>query len=201
MVEADGAGVAHRGAQHVAVWCKGLTLETDGIESGKAPGLACGVERIGRRADAEMAGDRNLLVPGVEAVGLYADRDVEIEPDLHAELLCEIGGGPQLPVGGPLHEFDEFDFGGVRAVAQGSALGIVRLPPLFRPFPPWLTEFVPEHLEAGKMRQQGAALGAEFVEILLAGRLGAGLEGSKGGAKRAPLQSGDADVIDDVASP
>ena len=180
---------------------KDCKLEPNGIEPGKAPGLAGGVERIGRRADAEMAGDRNLLVPGVEAVGLHADRDVEIEPDLHAELLRQIGGGPQLPVGGPLHEFDELDFVGVRALAQGSASGIVRLPPLFRPFPPRLAEFVPEHLEAGKVRQQGAALGAEFVKILLAGRLGVGLESSKGRAQRPPLQAGDADVIDDIACP
>ena len=51
------------------------------------------------------------------------------------------------------------------------------------------------------MRQQGAALGAEFVKILLAARLGVGLESSKGRAKRPPLQAGDADVIDDIACP
>ena len=132
---------------------KDCKLEPNGIEPGEAPGLAGGVERIGRRADAEMAGDRNLLVPGIEAVGLHADGDVEIEPDLHAELLRQIGGSPQLPVGGPLHEFDEFDFIGVRALAKRSASGLVRLPPLLRPFPPRLAEFVPEHLEAGKVRQ------------------------------------------------
>ena len=65
---------------------KDCKLEPGGIEAGKAPALAGGVERIGRRADAEMARDRDLLVPGIEAVGLHADRDVEIEPDLHAEL-------------------------------------------------------------------------------------------------------------------
>ncbi len=135
MVEPDGAGVAHRGAQHVAIRRKRLLLEACGIEAGEAPGLAGGVERIGRRADAEMAGDRDLLVPGIEAVGLHADRDVEIEPDLHAELLRQIGGGAQLPVGGPLHEFDELDFAGVLALAQGSASGIVRLPPLLPAIP------------------------------------------------------------------
>src|SRR6185295_15959248 len=85
MVEPDGAGVAHRGAQHVAVWRKGRKLEPNGIEAGEAPGLAGGVERIGRRTVAEMAGYCYLLVPGIEAVCLHTDRDVEIEPDLHAE--------------------------------------------------------------------------------------------------------------------
>ena len=65
-------------------------FEAGRIEAGKAPVLAGGVERIRRRADAEMAGDRDLLVPGVEPVGLHADGDVEIEPDLHAEPVREI---------------------------------------------------------------------------------------------------------------
>ena len=133
---------------------KDCTLEPGGIEAGKAPGLAGGVERIGRRADAEMAGDRDLLVPGVEPIGLHAHRDVEIEPDLHAELLRQIGRRAQLAVGGPLHELDELDFAGVLALAQRGASGLIRLPPFFRPFPPWLAEFVPQRLEAGKVRQQ-----------------------------------------------
>ena len=153
MVEPDGAGVAHRGAQHVAIRRKGLKLETCRIEAGEPPGLTGCVERIGRRSHAEMAGYRDLLVPGIEPVGLHADRDIEIEPDLHAELLCQIGGGPQLPVGGPLHEFDEFDLAGILALAQRGTFSVVRLPPFLRPFPPRLAEFVPEHLEAGKVRQ------------------------------------------------
>ena len=31
--------------------------------------------------------------------------------------------GGKLPVGGPLHEFDELDFGGVGPVAEAGALG------------------------------------------------------------------------------
>ena len=53
MVEPDRAGVAHRGAQHVAVRREGLLLQPGGVEAGKAPGLAGRVERVGRRADAE----------------------------------------------------------------------------------------------------------------------------------------------------
>ena len=156
MIEPDRAGMAHRGAQHVAVRLERLDLEPGGVEAGKAPVLAGGIERVGRRADAEMARDRRLLVPGVEAVGLHADRDVEIEPDLHAELVRQFGGGTELPVGGPLHEFDERDFGGLGSLCARPAHGVVRLPPFFRPFPPRLVEFVPEHLETGKARQQRA---------------------------------------------
>ena len=56
------------------------------IVAGKppAPGLRC-CQRIGRRADAELARDRALLVPGIESVGLHANGDVEIEPDLQAK--------------------------------------------------------------------------------------------------------------------
>ena len=88
-----------------------MLLQPGGVEAGKAPALAGGVERIGRRADAEMARDRGLFVPGVEAVGLHADGDIEIEPDLHAEPVGAIPGRRQLPVGGPLHELDELDLG------------------------------------------------------------------------------------------
>src|SRR5689334_11040229 len=140
MVEPDGASVAHRGAQHVAVWRKGRKLEPNGIEAGEAPGLAGGVERIGRRTDAEMAGYRYLLVPGIEAVGLHTDRDVEIEPDLHAEPLGELLAGAKLPVGDPLHELDEGDLALVGAREQLGAFLDVRPPPFFRPFPPRLLE-------------------------------------------------------------
>ena len=90
-----------------------------------------------------MTRDRRLLVPGIETVGLHADRDVEIETDLHAELARQIGGAAELPVGGPLHELDERDFVGLRPVAQGGTSGIVRLPPLRRPLPPGLFKLVP----------------------------------------------------------
>src|SRR5207342_968722 len=110
-----------------------LKLQPGGIEAGKAPALARSVERVRRRADAEMARDRRLLVPGIEAVGLHADRDVEIETDLHAELARQIGGVTELPVGSPLHEFDERDFVTLGSVAQRGTLCVVRLPPFLRP--------------------------------------------------------------------
>ena len=135
-----------------------------------------GVQRVRRRADGEMAGNRGLLVPGIEPVGLHADGDIEIEADLHAEPGCEIPASPQLPVGRPLHEFDEFDLGRIGALAQFGAFGLIGLPPWFRPFPPRLVEFVPQHLEAGEPRQQRLALGAKFLEILPAFRRRVGPE-------------------------
>ena len=121
VIEPDRAGIAHRGPQHLPKRLEGFDFETGGVEAGKAPVLARGVERIRRRADREMAGNRDLLVPGIEPVGLHADGDVEIETDLHAELGREIAAGLQLPVGGPLHEFDEFDLGGIRALRASAA--------------------------------------------------------------------------------
>ena len=90
VIEPDRAGMAHRGPQHLAVRLERLQLQPGGVEARKAPVLAGGVERVRRRTDAEMARDRGLLVPGVEAVGLHADGDVEIEPDLHAALEREL---------------------------------------------------------------------------------------------------------------
>ena len=84
MIEAYGAGMPHRGAQHVGKRRKVLLFEAGRIEAGEAPALAGGVERIRWRTDAEMTGDRDLLVPGIETIGLHADGDVEIEPDFYA---------------------------------------------------------------------------------------------------------------------
>ena len=77
--------MAHRGPQHLPERLEGPDFEAGGVEAGEPPVLARGVQRIRRRADGEMAGNRRLLVPGIEAVGLHADRDIEIETDLHAE--------------------------------------------------------------------------------------------------------------------
>ena len=118
--------MAHRGAQHLAIRLERADFETGGVEAGQPPILAGGIERVGRCADAELARDRGLLVPGIEAVGLHADGDVEIEPDLHAEPVRVRLAGGKLPVGVPLHEFDERDFGGVGPFAEAGAPAVVR---------------------------------------------------------------------------
>src|SRR6185437_11137096 len=94
-----------------------------------------------------------------------ADGDIEIEPDLHAEPLRELFAGAQLPVGDPLHELDERDLILVGSCQKLGAFLDVRLPPLLRPFPPWLLETVPQRLEAGKAEQQRTAFDAEGFEI------------------------------------
>src|SRR5436305_5518031 len=96
--------------------------------------------------------DRCLLVPRVEPIGLHAHRDIEVETDLHAERLRTFLRSRQLPLRIPLHELDEFDFGPVRTLSKLSAFGVVGLPPLLRPFPPWLPEFMPQHLKTGEPR-------------------------------------------------
>src|SRR3954452_6803131 len=129
--------MAHRGAQHVAKRLESLRLESRGIETCEAPILAGGVEHVGWGPDREMPRNRRLLIPGIEAIGLHPDRDIEIEADLHAQPLCEIPARSQLLVRDPLHEFNEFDRLGVRTCAKLRASCIVRLSPMFRPFPPW----------------------------------------------------------------
>src|SRR6266481_7490211 len=165
MIEPDRAGVAHRGPKHLAIGLEGLHSEPGGVEAGEAPVLAGGVERIRRRADRKMARDRRLLVPGIEAAGLHPDGDIEIEPHFHAELACAVPAGLQLAVGDPLHELDELDFRGIGTLAQASAVGVVRPPPLLRPFPPWPCELMPQHLEAGETRQQWTTFAAKPFEI------------------------------------
>src|SRR5262249_4550613 len=129
------------------------------------------IERIGRGTDGEMPGNRDLLVPGIKAVGLHADGDVEVETDLHAETIRELLAGAQLAIGNPLHEFDKLDLALVGANAKRRAARLVRLSPLLRPFPPRRLEAMAQHLEAGEMRQQRAALGAKGLKFLERPRL------------------------------
>ena len=126
VVEPDRAGIAHRGPQHLPIGLERFHFQARGVEAGEAPVLACGVQRIRRRADGKPAGDRDLFVPGIKPVGLHADRDIEIEADLHAQRFRARLACPELPVGDPLHEFDEFDFAAIGALAQPGATGLAR---------------------------------------------------------------------------
>jgi len=92
-----------------------------------------------------------------------------------------------------LHEFDEFDFGGVLSPGARRRIGMSgcrTLPAI----PPRLAEFVPEHLEAGKVRQQVPRSARNASKILLAGRLGVALKSSKSVRSARHIQDGDADV-------
>src|SRR3979490_2533708 len=147
MIEPDRARITHRSPEHLAVRLERLNFQTGGGKPGKGPVLARGVESARRRAHSEMAGNRDLLVPGIEPIALHADRDIKIEPDLHAKAAGKIAARPQLAVGGPLHEFDEFDLRGIGPLTKAGAFGLVGLPPFLRPFPPRLFEFMPQHLK------------------------------------------------------
>ena len=145
-----------------------------------------------------MARDRDLLVPGVETIGLHADRDIEIEPDAEAELLAKIAAGAQLPVGDPLDIFGEGDGIGLGAVAQHRALLVVRMRPDIRPFPPRPDIVVAQCLEAGKAIEQRPLLGAKRLEV---GHIlrGIGAPGLKGLTQRCPFDGGDVVIVDTVA--
>ncbi len=161
MIEPDRAGIAHRRPQHFPIRPEGLDFKTGGVEAGEAPILTGGIKCIRWRAHREMAGNRDLLVPGIEPVGLHADRQIEVETDLHAQPGGEIPASLQLLIGRPLHEFDELDLDRIRARVKGRASGIVRLLPLRRPFPPRFVEFMPQDFEAGVPRKHCPALGAK----------------------------------------
>src|ERR1700681_2505224 len=161
MIEPDRAGVAHRSPQHLPKRLEGPDFQSGGVEAGKAPVLAGGIECIRWRANREMAGNCDLLVPGIEPVGLHADRQIEVETDLHAEGSREISASLQLLIGRPLNEFDELNLEGIRSRVKTGESVIVRLLPLRRPFPPRFVEFVPQDLKAGVPRKHRPALGAK----------------------------------------
>src|SRR5207244_120122 len=140
VIEPDGAGMAHRGREHVMEWLERPYFEAGGVETRQPPVLAGGVQGIRWSADRQVAGNRRLLLPCVETVGLDPDRHVEVEADLHAEPGRKFAARPQLLIGTPLDEFDELDLSCVRAGVKGCGVSVVRLLPVRWPFPPWPVE-------------------------------------------------------------
>ena len=96
MIEPDGAGVAHRGAQHLPERLELPRLQGNRIERRQAPILPGGVVEVGRRSDREPGHDGILIAPGIEAVRLHPDRDVEIKPDRQGQILRALAAGGEL---------------------------------------------------------------------------------------------------------
>ena len=78
VVEPDRACMPHRGAQHVSIRLEGPDFQAGGIEAGEPPVLTRRVQQIRRGSDGELPRDRDLLVPGIEAIRLHAHSDVQI---------------------------------------------------------------------------------------------------------------------------
>ena len=93
-----------------------------------------------------------MPIPRIEAVSLNANRNIEIEPDLHPELNRARPTFAQLRIGHPLHELDKLDFVGTISGTKLLARCIVRLLPLPRPLPPRHLELTAKNFETRKSR-------------------------------------------------
>src|SRR5262245_3719440 len=154
MVQPNGPGITHRRPQHAAKWLELPLFETDRIESGQAPVLPGCVEGVRRRADRQTRQDRILIAPGVEAITANADRNVEIESDRQAARAGSRTTAVELLVGHPLHKFDEANVRWLRAAKPIEGF-LFRFTPLLRPFPPRMSEFPAQPLEAAKTSEGG----------------------------------------------
>ena len=156
MIEADRAGILHRGAQHGAKRREVRRDQPNRIEARQSPVLSGRVEQIGRRTDGELAKDRGLVIPCVEPSRINSDRDVEIEPDRQTEPTRLLRTGIELYVRDPLHELMELDLLIVFA-AQMRERGIIRHAPLRRPLPPGIALLPAQALEGRKAAELGRA--------------------------------------------
>ena len=204
MIEPDRAGMPHRGAQHFAKRLEGLLLQAGGVEAGKAPALAGGVERIRRRADAEMARDRHLFVPGIEAVGLHADRDVEIKPDLHARA-CARDPWHAASCRSAVHCTNSTNSISAASapLRRLGASGLVRLPPLLAGHSHHgLLNLCRSTSKQAKRDNSGARSRAEFLELLPARFVShRALKASNADRSARHFNPATAGIIDDVACP
>ena len=102
MVQPQGAGVPHVGAQGVDERREAQGPQTQRIERRQAPVLAQRVERVGRRAHIHAQRIGAALAPGVGAAFVHAHGQVAVEPQAHAQRLGMGLGGLQLRLGQPL---------------------------------------------------------------------------------------------------
>ena len=170
MIEPDGAGVAHRGAQHLPERLELPRLQGNRIEGRQTPILPGGVVEVGRRSYREPGHDGILIAPGIEAVRLHPDRDVEIKPDRQSQVLRALPAGGELLIGHPLHELEIAD-GLAIAVAQLRQRRLGRISPLRRPLRPGRAEPPAQEFEAGKPRQDGPAFAPESFRTPRARRI------------------------------
>src|SRR5262249_55412577 len=142
---------------------------------------------------------RLLLVPGVKSVGLHSDSNVEVKPDLHAETVGKQLARLQLPIGRPLHEFDEFHLVSIGPRAQLRAVRRKGPPPFGGPFPPGLVKVMAKHFEAGEALDQRPSFGAKVLKILPTFRIRVDTKSVIGRAERAPFLLRNSGIIDEVA--
>ncbi len=164
MVDADRAGVAHGGAQHLPERLEASGNEAVRIVRGDAPVLAGGIELVGRRADRQSSQHHVLVHPGVGAAGVNADRGVEIEPDRHSAPPRDIAAAFELALGVPLQEFVKAEFVGM-AFAQPAQRVVAGLPPFLRPLRPCAGMLLPQRFEGGEAFERAAALRPVGCEV------------------------------------
>ena len=102
MVEPQGPGMAHVGAQGVD---KGLVTPSHQprrVEWRQTPVLAHGTERVGRRTNVHAQRVHLRLRPGVGAAFVHAHGQVAVQAQAHAQSACMGLRGGELLVGQPL---------------------------------------------------------------------------------------------------
>ena len=165
MVQADRAGVPHgRGYQpaHRLEVAGGQRMR---IEGGEAPVLTRRIEFVGRGADRNIGKHDVLIAPGIGAVRVDADGDIDIKSDRKTVPPRLVTAGLQLAVSDPLHELMEFTRIAMRAVkvVQGANFGMT---PGVRPLRPRRRRVtLAQNFEAGKAQQRVALLLSERFEF------------------------------------
>ena len=113
VVDADRAGAAHAGAQHLDEGLVAGFAQPVGAQRRQAPVLPVGVELVGRRADAGAEREAILMAPGIRAGAVGRHRQILVEPDRHAQRAALLRHGVELTRALPLQVLEKADAVGV----------------------------------------------------------------------------------------
>ena len=175
VVDAQGACMAHVGAQHIQHGLEPGFAQPLRRDGRKAPVLPVGVELVGRRAHLNTLGIQGGLGPGFRATRVHANGQVPVQADAHAQFAGQVLHRLELKFGLPLQVLEELDVGFVAAgeITHGLAAHIaVGLGP-HRPAPQGRVLAVEVALQrvVQRLQAQVAAVHAlELAEAPCAGR-------------------------------
>ena len=85
VIDAQGAGVTHIGAQQVDEGLKASGAQRDRIPGRQAPILASQIPGVRRRANAHAPREQCLVLPNLSAGTVHADRQILVKPDSHPQ--------------------------------------------------------------------------------------------------------------------
>jgi len=154
VVHAQRAAGGHVGAQQLDERAVAGSLQRARRVRRQAPVLSFRIELVGRRAAGGVERVGLLVRPHLRAAAVGAEREIDVEPDRHAELVRAVLHAFELRAGDALHPLVEGD--ALRPLFRECLDGAARrIAILLRPALPAAAEFLAQRFEDGEGARRG----------------------------------------------